>query len=951
MQKRGGESAKITERKKAEQAANEAREYAEAIVNAVREPLLVLDEHLRVFSANKSFYQFFKSDENETIGKLIFNLGNGQWNIPKLKRLLNDILPQKIQIRGFEVTHNFESIGLKTMLLDGRMINLEGSKAKGILLVIEDITERKVAKGLLSASEARYHRLFESAKDGILILDAKTGTIIDVNPFLIKLLGFSHKQFLAKKIWDIGVLKDIAASKAQFLRLQKKGYIKYENLPLRTAKGEQINAEFISNVYNVDNQKVVYCNIRDITKRKRAEEDLCKAEERFRIASETSNDVVYEWDLRHSVQWFGKIDEMLGYGPGEFPRTLDAWADLIHPEDRKRVMAALQAHLDGRVPYVIEYRVQRKDGTYRWWAARGAATRTPDGHPVRWIGTVTDITERKKSEKALKESEERFRVIFDNANDGILLADAATKKFYIGNNTICQMLGYSLEEIKNLGVPDIHPKKDLPYVLEQFKRQTRKEIALAKYLPVKRKDGSVFYADVNTSLVTLAGRTYLLGIFRDITSRRRSEEELKNSEERFRNLFENAVDPIVIIDRKGNFVQINKRTEELFGYDRKQYEGRNFLSMGLFPAKTKIVVMKNFLKRMAGGEIKPYEVEIYKKNGELVVGELNAAPITESGKTTGEMIIVRDMTWRKSAEDDLKKSEEKYRFLVDNIEEFVLIISKTGKMIFVNNKALKSLDYSAEEIIGKSILSFLTKNSVRKAMYALAQEFLGRPQPEMDIEIKTKTGEIRTLRVAPSSIPVYDKGKMIGIQVNCADVTERKKMNEAIKTSEEQFKRVFEYAPDAYYLNDLKGNFINGNKAAEELTGYKKEELIGKSFLKLKLLSPKSVPKAAELLVKNSLGKPTGPDRFVLIRKNGSHVTAEIMTYPVKFKDKTLVLGIARDITEREKNEEELIKSKEELEEKLKQLETFNKVSVGRELKMIELKNRIKELERRKGKE
>jgi PAS domain S-box-containing protein len=136
-----------------------------------------------------------------------------------------------------------------------------------------------------------------------------------------------------------------------------------------------------------------------------------------------------------------------------------------------------------------------------------------------------EITERKKVEEALRDSEAGFRAIFDNANDGILLADEETKKFYTGNNTACQMLGYSLEEIKNLGVPDIHPKEDLPYVIEQFEKQVRREIAVAKDLPVKRKDGTVFYADVNTSSLTLAGRKYLLGIFRDVTEHKRAEEE------------------------------------------------------------------------------------------------------------------------------------------------------------------------------------------------------------------------------------------------------------------------------------------------------------------------------------------------------------------------------------------------------------------------------------------
>ncbi|MEA2022073.1 MAG: PAS domain S-box protein, partial [Candidatus Caldatribacteriota bacterium] len=132
-----------------------------------------------------------------------------------------------------------------------------------------------------------------------------------------------------------------------------------------------------------------------------------------------------------------------------------------------------------------------------------------------------------------------------------------------------------------------------------------------------------------------------------------------------------------------------------------------------------------------------------------------------------------------------------------------------------------------------------------------------------------------------------------------------------LKDSEEHLKILFDYAPDAYYINDLKGNFIDGNKAAERLMGYKKEELIGKSFLKLNLLSLADIPKAAKALTKGIMGKPTGPDEFVLNRKDNSKVTVEISTYPARIKGKTLVLGIARDITERKKAEEVLKESEE----------------------------------------
>jgi PAS domain S-box-containing protein len=141
--------------------------------------------------------------------------------------------------------------------------------------------ERKLAVEALSASEARYRRLFETAQDGILILDAHSGLIIDVNPFLVNLLDYPREEFIGKTLWDIGAFKQIEASKAAFRKLQDKEYVRYENLPLETRSGRLVNVEFVSNVYGVNGESVIQCNIRDITARRRAEEELHKSEERF----------------------------------------------------------------------------------------------------------------------------------------------------------------------------------------------------------------------------------------------------------------------------------------------------------------------------------------------------------------------------------------------------------------------------------------------------------------------------------------------------------------------------------------------------------------------------------------------------------------------------------------------------------------------------------------------
>lgn len=142
-------------------------------------------------------------------------------------------------------------------------------------------TVRKRVQEALKASEVRYRRLFETAQDGILLLDANTGRITDVNPFLIKMLGYSHEEFVGRKIWEIGPLKDIAASKTAFRELQRQKYIRYEHLPLETKGGDEIEVEFVSNVYRVDHKKVIQCNIRDITARKRAEREIAKVKADF----------------------------------------------------------------------------------------------------------------------------------------------------------------------------------------------------------------------------------------------------------------------------------------------------------------------------------------------------------------------------------------------------------------------------------------------------------------------------------------------------------------------------------------------------------------------------------------------------------------------------------------------------------------------------------------------
>jgi PAS domain S-box-containing protein len=174
-------------------------------------------------------------------------------------------------------------------------------------------TLRRQADEALKRSEIRYRRLFETAQDGILLLDADTGQILDVNPFLLKMLGYSHKDFLGKKLWEIGPFSDTAASKLHFSELQTKGYMRYEHLPLETSDGRLIDVEFVSNVYLVDQEKIIQCNVRDITLRKRAEEALRKAydEMDLRVKERTEDLAEANRQLLREIEEHEKTEESL----------------------------------------------------------------------------------------------------------------------------------------------------------------------------------------------------------------------------------------------------------------------------------------------------------------------------------------------------------------------------------------------------------------------------------------------------------------------------------------------------------------------------------------------------------------------------------------------------------------------------------------------------------------
>jgi len=316
-----------------------------------------------------------------------------------------------------------------------------------------------------------------------------------------------------------------------------------------------------------------------------------------------------------------------------------------------------------------------------------------------FVSAITDLRPIRKAQQALVESEEKFRIIFEGVLDGILLADAETKRFAGGNPAIYHMLGYSSEEIMQLGVADIHPQQDLPHVIEQFERQLRGEIQLAADTPVKRKDGSIFYADIKSSPVSFGGKNYLLGIFRDITERKRAEEELRLRAQ----LLDSASDTIFMVDFDGNFVYLNEAAWKTRGYTRDEMMGINLHALDT-PKYEKFIEsrMRNL---MENGQC-IFESEHRRKDGSVMPVEINAH-IVESGGRKLVLSVIRDITERKQAEEALKESEEKYRSIYENTQVGLYRTRiSDGKLVMANDAMAKMFGFdSAEEATAKYITS------------------------------------------------------------------------------------------------------------------------------------------------------------------------------------------------------------------------------------------------------
>ncbi|MGB7295913.1 MAG: PAS domain S-box protein [Candidatus Aminicenantales bacterium] len=536
-----------------------------------------------------------------------------------------------------------------------------------------------------------------------------------------------------------------------------------------------------------------------------------------------------------------------------------------------------------------------------------------------------------EAEAALGRSEERYRMTLLSVGDGILTTDK-DGRVELMNPVAERLTGWKQEEALSRPIGEvfqiINEKTRLP-VESPIARVLREGVVvgLANHsLLISRDGGEHAIADAGAPIRDKDGAVVgVVLVFRDQTAERaalrallESRDALRESEEKYRTLVERANDGIAFI-RDGVIIYANPRLSEIWGGAIDEVIGTPFADY-LAPECVSAVVDR-YQRRMAGEDVPAmFETTFIRKDGSRMDAEVNANLVMHKGKPA-DLVFIRDVTERKRAEEELRKERTLLRTLIDALPDYIFIKDSESRFITANSAHLRAIGAaSLDDVVGKTDFELFPRELAEK-YYADEQQVIQSGRPLLDREERVVEHSGTEKWILTTKVPLRDdQGRVAAVVGISRDITTRKLAEEELAHSEERLNAIFESAPDALYLSDFQGKFINGNNAAEEIIGLKREDLIGSNFLELNLLPPDQASRAAGLLARNLNGEATGPDEFTLNRPDGRQVVVEISTRPVKIKGEQFVLGIARDITKRKAAEEKLKTALQEREVLLREI-------------------------------
>ena len=548
-------------------------------------------------------------------------------------------------------------------------------------------------------SSEKFTKAFLQNSIPTIITLVKNGSIIEVSNSFLRLVGRKRHEVVGHTAVESGFL-----TKEQrvtfFNELEKSGHIENLEMEIKPIDGVLKYGLFNAVMISIDNENCLLTTIQDITESIQRGKALVKSEDKFRLITENMLDCVALVDKNGGYQYVTpSYRETLGYS---YEEMLDLTGfNLTHPDDLERVLKiVIEGFKLGLRQIDYEVRLRHKDGHYLFMDTRVRSLIDPQGNIIGGVLATRDITPRKQAEEALRESEERFRLLFNNSPDAIAVhlsgKDGLPTNFVQVNDAACKMLGYTMEEILKLSPLDIDTQGSegqTPAVVGELLKN--KQIFFETEM--KAKNGRGIPVEVSAGIFQMGINQATMSVARNITERRRAEEALVKSEERYRNLSTASLDAIVTENLDGIITYANPAAHNIAaGMDLVGMSVKDFIPPELISKYDEMMEAR----RHGFSENISYEWSLISpKDGSIVVFDIRSSIILDKSNNSEILIIARDITERKRAEEELAKSAEKYRVIAENIMDCIFLIDANGVFQYATN-CKDTLGYELEDLIG-----------------------------------------------------------------------------------------------------------------------------------------------------------------------------------------------------------------------------------------------------------
>ena len=444
---------------------------------------------------------------------------------------------------------------------------------------LEDIQVRLAsAERALRDSEERFRFLYENAPLGYQCLDEE-GRILEVNPSWLETLEYSREEVIGRWFVDFLAPRYIEKFREKYANFKATGEIHEIEIDMLRKDGSTIPVALDGHITrdSCGRFKQTQCILRDLTQDKGSRQELEESQERLSLALDGANLGIWDWDLtKGKAYWTERALGMLGYEANEVEPTLKNWKKLVHPDDWPGVSENLNLHIQGKLPrFEAAYRIRDKCGNWRWTQTKGSVVELDEaGKPTRMTGVVVDITDRKKAEEALRESEQRYRTLVEDSFDGIFLQKGTTIVF--ANKPLHEMLGYEPGELLGKDHWIIYHPADQSMTRARAQARLRGERVIDHYeVRLQSKEGAVLDGDIRAKVFYFGEEPGIQVWVRDISDRKKAEERIMESERKYRELVEHANSIILRWTCDGRITFLNEFGQQFFGYSAEEIIGRH----------------------------------------------------------------------------------------------------------------------------------------------------------------------------------------------------------------------------------------------------------------------------------------------------------------------------------------------------------------------------------------